>query len=205
MAEEKKGGDDLDDYVETQKRNVPVRPKGKAPKRGVVDPREEKDGAIMIGIEQVANAAKTGIEWTELQKMWLWDEEKSYSKAVQDALDSRFRYCALMGNEVGVQFLYNKGANIDGVDSDGNTALHLSVTPQEKHLERQRKIMTFLMDSGADCDLINGAGYSAKTHVAGVTSEKMVSIVRVLDVQRKPREENEESKDEPATKDQSIT
>jgi len=173
-----------------------------------MDPKEEKDGAIMIGIEKVANAAKTGVKWEELKTMWLWDEEKSYSKAVQDALDSRFRYCALMGNEMGVQFLFNKGANIDGVDDAGNTALHLSVTPQEKHLERQRKIMTFLMESGADCDLINGAGYSAKTHVPGVTSEKMVSIVRVLDVQRKPREENEEneeSKDQPTTKGQSAT
>jgi len=197
MADEKKGGDDVDDYNDSRNRQAPIRPKGKAPKRGA---SIDKDSAIKIGIEKVAHAASTGTDWDALQEMWLWDEEPTYSKSVQEALDSRFRYCCLMGNEVGVQFLFNKGANLDGQDDDGNTALHLAITPQEKHLERQNPIIEFLMSSGSNCDITNKDGYTPKTHVAGVTSEKMVSIVRVLDVKRKPKpRESQETKEEPAT------
>lgn len=192
MSDEKKG-DDVDDYNDGKLRIGPKRPGGKAPKRGARDPRKEKDAAIKIGIEKVAAAAKTGRSWEELQEMWLWDEEPSYSTDVQNALNSRFRYCALMGNDMGLQFLYNKGAEMDSVDVDGNTALHLSVTPQEEHLERQTPVMEFLMAQGANCDIINKLGVSCKTHVAGVTSEKMVSIVRVLDVKRKPKTEETKS------------
>jgi len=191
------GGDDIDTYQDEEERKLPSRPKGKAPKRGAINPQEEKDSAIKIGIEKVAHAASTGTSWEELGQMWLWDEELSYSKDVQEALNSRFRYCALMGNEVGLQFLFNKGAMLDSVDSDGCTALHHAVTPQEKHIDRQNPIIEFLMASGANCDIKNSAGYSSKTHVAGVTSEKMVSIVRVLDVKRKPRDEKDETKEEP--------
>lgn len=192
MADEKKT-DDVDDYNDGVLRKGPLRPQGAAPKRGARDPRKEKDAAIKIGIEKVANAAKTGKSWEELQEMWLWDDEPSYSKDVQLALNSRFRYCALMGNDMGLQFLYNKGAEIDSQDGEKNTALHLSVTPQEEHLERQTPIMQFLMDQGANCDLLNKLGVSCKTHVAGVTSEKMVSVVRVLDVKRKPKDEDSKS------------
>jgi len=191
MADEKKG-DDGDDYSDDRNRVAPLRPKGKAPKRGAIDPKKQKDAAIKIGIEKVAHAASTGTAWEELQEMWLWDDEPSYSAGVQTSLDSRFRYCALMGNNVGVQFLYNKGANLDGQDDDGCTALHLAITPQEKHMERQNPIIDFLMASDANCDLRNKDGYTPKTHVAGVTSEKMVSLVRVLDVQRKPKVEEKE-------------
>jgi len=194
---ESKDDDDIDNYEDDVERKVPVRPQGKAPKRGAQNPQEEKDSAIKIGIEKVAHAASTGTSWESLQAMWLWDNEPSYSNDVQEAMDSRFRYCALMGNEVGLQFLYNKGALLDGIDSDGCTALHHAVTPQEKHIDRQNPVIEFLMSSGANCDIKNKAGYSPKTHVAGVTSEKMVSIVRVLDVKRKPREEKEETKEEP--------
>lgn len=193
MSDEKKA-DDLDDYVDDSDRKAPLKPKGLAPKRGATDPREEKDSAIKIGIEKVATAAGTGLNWEQLQEMWLWDDEPSYSTDVQEALDSRFRYCALLGNNMGLQFLFNKGATLDAQDKDGNTALHLSVTPQEKHMERQKPIMEFLMNSGCNCDLLNKAAFSAKTHVAGVTSEKMVSIVRVLDVTRKPRESKDDIK-----------
>jgi len=95
----------------------------------------------------------------------------------------------------GLQFLYNKGAELDGQDSDGNTALHLAVTPQEKYIERQNPIIEYLMNAGANCDIINKSGYSPKTHVSGVTSEKMVSIVRVLDVQRKPMQQEDQQEE----------
>lgn len=168
--------------------------------RGLFDLKEkkkkdakEKDAAIKIGIEKVATAAKSGKSWDELSELWQWDDEPSYSQDVQNALDSRFRYCALMGNDMALQFLYNKGAQIDSQDAEGNSALHLAVTPQEEHIERQTPVMEFLMAQGANCDIINKLGVSCKTHVAGVTSEKMVSIVRVLDVKRKPKTEETKS------------
>lgn len=66
--------------------------------------------------------------------------------------ESLLHWMAPLGDHVGILLLLEAGANVNAIDSDGNTPIHEAVS------RRQASAVKVLRESGADICLRNGAG-----------------------------------------------
>ena len=96
-------------------------------------------------------------------------------RAALDALAGRLRAAAAAGRTAEVERLLERGAPIDAVDDDGETALMKSVQAERP------AVAALLRRRGADLDLRNNAGVSARD-MATATDD--AELKRALGVER---------------------
>lgn len=84
---------------------------------------------------------------------------------------STLQECSADGDLDGVKRLLNLGADVDGIDEEGNTALHMAAESGTEN------VVSFLVDRGADANAVNDEGDSP-LHKA--TINNFVDIIGLL-------------------------
>ena len=81
------------------------------------------------------------------------------------------------GNQDIAQYLLDKGANINAVDTDGRTALHTAVLARQAELARRVEIVRMLLARGAKVNTRDRFGF---TPVASAVAARSTQIIEVL-------------------------
>eukprot|EP00457_Paulinella_chromatophora_P013716 gb/GEZN01014048.1/.p1 GENE.gb/GEZN01014048.1/~~gb/GEZN01014048.1/.p1 ORF type:complete len:287 (-),score=64.87 gb/GEZN01014048.1/:32-892(-) len=148
-------------------------------------PKEDPDSKIRHVIYNIAIGKLSSPE--EMKKEWFWDEKKDgkLSYDTTEWLCEKLRVAASLGKYHGVEFLLGKGADIDGFDIDGNTALHFAVMGNGP-LEDQKKTIKVLFDAGADSNRTNHDDKSPKG-INFKVCKAQVDYLRELDIAKKEK------------------
>jgi hypothetical protein len=149
-------------------------------------PKEDPDSKIRNVIYNIAIGKMK--DKKEMEKAWFWSEKKNgeFSYDTNEWLNEKLRVAASMGNSDAVAFLLSKpGADLDGFDIDGNTALHFAVMGTGG-LEKQKKTIKILFDAGADVMRTNHDDRNPKQLDFQVCKDQ-VQYLRELDIAKKEK------------------
>eukprot|EP00808_Paulinella_micropora_P016161 g61026.t1 len=148
-------------------------------------PKEDPDSKIRNVIYDIAMGKLESAD--DMKKAWFWNEKEhgKFSYDTQEWLSAKLRVAANLGKHQAVSFLLAKGADLDGFDIEGNTALHFAVMGTGP-LEDQKKVIKLLFDAGADVNRTNHDDRSAK-QLSFQVCKPQVDYLRELDIARKEK------------------
>lgn len=177
--------DDDDDEMPVYEEKV----KPKAPPRknkAIPTPEEQLSTNMKLTVREICSGddKKDAAECEQIWRAKIAEEdEKSIDDAVKSMMNEKLRFMAVAGHPHKMEWLLNKGADINSIDpGTGNTAL-LNAFAVTAHLDAQKEVISLLMERGCDAMIKNKVGHTAKTTVAGQCDE-LCNLVRQLDVQR---------------------
>lgn len=191
MSDNEAFGDSGPDEGYDAKLVVPLPPPPKASK-GPETPESRLTGKMKLAIHKIGGKKMPP---PEMLKLWNFTGDEAYetvlkSEEIQSLLSDKLRHCAALGNVGSLRFLHDKGGDINAQEEfTGNTALMMAVqVTEQKNMERQKQVITYLMDNGADCNLKNKYDMCPKSAVPGFKDSPCVMLVRELDLRNKDRE-----------------
>lgn len=164
-------------------------------------PKEDPDSKIRNVIYNIAIGKVKGT--AEMEKAWFWSEAKDgkFSYETNEWLNEKLRVAAGQGNSEAVVFLLGKpGADIDGFDIEGNTAMHFAVMGTGG-LEAQKKTIKVLFEAGADIDRTNHDDRNPK-QLDFAVCRAQAAYLRELDIAKKEKpppveDDGDDEHDEP--------
>lgn len=172
---------------EVEQKVTPKPPPPKGPK-GPKTPEEELGARMKIAIHKIGGAV---MEKKEMDALWApCDVDEKYMEVletdeIQNLLSDKLRHCAALGNISSMEFLHSKGGDVNAVEKfTGNTPLMIAVGVTHD-FDRQKKVITFLMEHDADCNIKNKYGLSPKSAIPGFADSPSVIHVREMDLKMK--------------------
>jgi len=184
-------GDSGPDEGYNEAKVVPLPPPPKA-SRGPETPESRLLGKMKLAIHKIGGKKMPP---PEMAKLWNFADDENYqtvisSPEIQQLLSDKLRHCAALGNVNSLRFLHDKGGDINGQEEfTGNTPLMMAVqVTEKKNLEKQKQVITYLMEHGADCNIRNKYDMTPKSAVPGFQDSPSVLLVRELDLRIKDRE-----------------
>lgn len=143
---------------------------------------------------------KDELKAEDMEKLWApCASDPKYKEVVAlpsitALLSDKFRTCAALGNMVALQFLLPKGGDINAVEEfTGNTALMIA-TGITHDFDKQKLIITYMMENGADCDIKNKYGLTPKSAIPGFADSPSVVHVREMDLKMKDKRRASQTK-----------
>lgn len=172
------GGDD--NWVPPVIAAKPTAPvaRAKAPPK----PEEIKEYKMEIVIHKIGGREELPL--AEMDKLWDFGNDPVPPKMI-NLINDKLRQTASLGNVNALRFLLQKKGDINSqCPHTGNTPL-MQAVGVSAHLNRQKSVVTFLIDAGADCTIRNRMNMSPKSPTPGLPDNPLVVLVRELDLKRK--------------------
>merc|ERR1712086_335149 len=108
----------------------------------------------------------------------LWDFGDTLPPEISKLIDDKLRQTASLGNCEALKFFVEKGGNINSQDPyTGNTPLMQAIGVTQ-HLDKQRQVITYLMEAGADSNIKNVYGLCPKSPTPGMPDNPLVTLCR---------------------------
>jgi hypothetical protein len=153
-------------------------PRKKAPPK----PEEILSQKLEIAIHKIGGLQELSL--AEMTALWDFPPEAVDAKAV-DLINDKLRQTASLGNCAALEFLLAKKGDVNAqCPFTGNTPL-MQAVGVTTHLEKQKKVITFLMENGADCNIRNNMKLTPKSATPGMPDNPLVTLTRELDLKIK--------------------
>mmetsp|Transcript_22566 Transcript_22566/g.31783 ORF Transcript_22566/g.31783 Transcript_22566/m.31783 type:complete len:223 (+) Transcript_22566:41-709(+) len=169
---------DGDDYVPPVMQEKPKAPppKRKEPLR----PDEILDQKMKMAVNKIGGIQEISPE--EMAQLWTWGDDQVVPPEVMTLMNDKLRQSASLGNVNACWFLLTKRADINAqCPFTGNTPLMQAVQVTQ-HLDKQRTVIEYLMNNGADCNLRNKGNLTPKSAMPGLPDNPLVVLCRELDL-----------------------